>query len=179
MAKRKAEVILLCEDDQHESFAKRFLAGRGIPKAKIRVKKSPGPRGSAEQWVRHEFVNAVRTYRSRHVQHVVMVVIDGDRSSPAERIEQLDTACREDKLDPRHKDERIAVFVPRWHIETWIAYLGGASVDENVKYPKLDRPRTCQDAVDELIRMCDQCKLRSPAPPSLEAACEEYQSRLA
>jgi hypothetical protein len=70
-------------------------------------------------------------------------------------------------------------FIPTWNIETWLAYLDGAEVDEGRSdYPRLDRERECQRHVEKLIQMCDAGKLREPSPLSLDAACSEYRTRL-
>lgn len=80
---------------------------------------------------------------------------------------------------PRQPDEKVAIFVPTWNIETWLAYLTGQTVTESLpNYPKLARERDCQPLVESLYQMCQRGSLRQPAPPSLEAACVEYKSRL-
>jgi hypothetical protein len=73
----------------------------------------------------------------------------------------------------------VAFIVPRRNVETWIAYLGGDLVDEAIAYPKLERPRDCAESVRQLNEMCRHGLLRDPAPASLEAACSEYQERIA
>ena len=72
MPARNVEVVIVCEDTQHESFVRRFLKKRGYANRKFRVHKNPSGRGSAEQWVRSEYVVALKTYRSRQVDHVVI-----------------------------------------------------------------------------------------------------------
>jgi hypothetical protein len=52
MSIRRVKIVLLCEDSQHEAFARRFLGGMGWNTREIRVEKSPSAGGSAEQWVR-------------------------------------------------------------------------------------------------------------------------------
>ena len=71
------------------------------------------------------------------------------------------------------------VFIPTWNIETWFAYLDGATVDEaRSDYPRLTRERECQRHVDALTGMCRAGALRQPSPPSLGRACDEYRTRL-
>ena len=178
MAKRKVEVVLICEDNQHEAFVRRFLQQRGYDNRKIHVKKSPSGRGSAEQWVLIESVPAIGNYRTRHVTHKVIIMRDGDSNNVAERSCQMDDACKENNCEPRRPDEKIALFVPCRNIETWIAYLEGETVDETRAYRKLTYESGCSGVVDSLIKMCDQGHLREPFPQSLQAACDEYKSRI-
>ena len=70
-------------------------------------------------------------------------MLDGDAGGVDARLTALDEACRQASVAPRGKaDHVVAVFVPTWSIETWLAYLNGETVDETRKnYPRLERPR--------------------------------------
>jgi hypothetical protein len=177
---RTVSVVILCEDRQHEAFARRFLAAAGRSFRVQRVEISPKGRGSGEQFVRARFAKELAYYRSRQhrVDQALVIVIDADRSELAERNCQLDDAAREGGLEARQPDERVAMFVPSRNIETWLAYLGGRTVNNTDEYPRLFRQRECQRHVDALYGMCQQGELRQPAPPSLRAACDEYRTRL-
>jgi hypothetical protein len=74
------------------------------------------------------------------------------------------------------QDGGVLILVPARRIETWVAYLDGKDVDEKETYPKLGRERDCQAGVEKLVDMCDKGQLRSPAPPSLQKACEDFAS---
>jgi hypothetical protein len=174
---RRARIVLVCEDSQHEAFARRFLARKGWDRGSIRVEKLPGPRGSGEQFVRERFPTELRAIRSGHVDRSLVVMIDGDKDGLTRRLSQLADACRAVGVDPRAPDDRVAVLVPTWRIETWLAYLDGDAVDESRQdYPRLSRARDCRRHVDALVQMCEAGGLRAPAPPSLEAACREFNS---
>jgi hypothetical protein len=177
---RTASVIILCEDRQHEAFARRFLEAAGKSFRVQRVEISPKGRGSGEQFVRSRFAKELAYYRSRRhrVDQALIIVIDADRSDPAERNRQLDEAAREGGLEARQANEKVALFVPARNIETWLAYLDGRTVNEVDDYPRLLRQRECQRHVEVLYQMCQEHALRQPAPPSLNAACEEYRMRL-
>lgn len=105
-------------------------------------------------------------------------MVDADRSSVEARLQALDAACTQTAIAPRRSDDLAAVLVPRRNIETWIEYLSGNDIDEETVYPKLNRERDCAIAVRVLKSMCDKGSLRTPAPPSLEAACIEYWARI-
>ena len=178
---RRVQLVLLCEDRQHETFARRFLEKAGWPTRRLRVEIAPPGRGSAERFVRRRFPTELKAYRSnRHrVAEGLIVMLDGDNKGVKGRLDELIEACQSGGITPRQQDERVAVFIPTWRIETWLAYLSGSDVYESKSdYPRLDRPRDCQAHVNELYQMCQHGALRQPSPPSLNAACEEYQTRL-
>ena len=105
---------------------------------------------------------------------ILVVMIDGDNYSIAERLKQLNDACTQSGVSPRNTSDKVAVFIPKRNIETWLAYLDGERVNEVDTYPRLERERECQKHVNALEQMCSEGKLRTPAPESLEAACREY-----
>ncbi len=178
---RNVQLVLICEDRQHEVFARRFLNRAGWSTRRMRVEMIPPGRGSAVQFVQERFPIELSAYRSKRHQvgQAAIVLLDGDDQGVAARLQQFAKACESRGVQPRQYGERVAFFVPTWNIETWLAYLDGESVDENRKdYPRLARPRDCQRHVDQLHQMCEQGALRQPSPPSLDAACEEYRQRL-
>ena len=175
--KRNVQIVLLCEDTQHETFVRRFLEEAGWSTRRLRVEKAPGGRGSAEQWVRTRFPKELAGYRRGRgaVAQALIVILDGDNRGVQTRQVELDDACRSSKIEIRRPDERVLVLVPTWNIETWIAYLDGQTVDETRRdYPRLPRPRECQPRVKALMAMCQDTTLRQPEPPSLAFACIEY-----
>ncbi len=179
MTSRVTQVVLLCEDSQHEAFARRFLGKLGVSLRAIRVVKSPKGRGSGEHWVKLQYSQEVRHLRSNRyiVGRALVVMVDEDTSSTQARGATLSNALERAGLPPRIDTERIVHAIPARNIETWLAYLDGSEVDEQTVYPKLERQKDCARLVDILKRMCDEKQLRPPAPPSLIAACTEFRSR--
>ena len=177
---RNVRIVILCEDTQHEVFIYRFLKKRSWGVRGLRVEKAPRGRGSGEQFVRERFPKELREYRSRkYAAYALIVMLDGDSVGVDARLRSLDASCRQQGVDPRSGDDRVAVFVPTWSIETWFAYLDGNDIDEaGSDYPKLARERDCQRFVNELFKMCQSGTLRAPEPQSLRAACREYDKRL-
>ncbi|NLY02663.1 MAG: hypothetical protein GXY83_41945 [Rhodopirellula sp.] len=177
---RNVNIVILCEDRQHEAFARRFLAQAGKGLRVQRVEVNPKGRGSGEQFVRARFAKELAYYRQRQhrVEQALVVVIDADRRGIEERVSQIDDAATEGGQERRRADERVALFIPARNIETWLAYLDGQTVNEDDAYPRLERERDCQRHVEMLYEMCQHHSLRPPAPPSLEAACAEYRDRL-
>ena len=166
--------MLLCEDSQHEAFVRRFLKRRRLVTGHWRVEKCPG--GSAEQFVRERYPVELKALRRRHAKTVLIVVIDGDSDGVQTRRASLAGACRAANIEDRTAAEPVVVIVPTWNVETWLAYLAGASVDETRgDYPRLDKEGDCQPHVEALAAMCEQGHLRTPAPTSLQDACGEYE----
>ena len=180
----EVQIVLLCEDRQHQAFVERFLesAGRLTRKAKrrLKVEKASQGRGSAEQFVRERFPKELAEYRRRRnrVSVALVVMLDGDAAGVAGRLAELDAACAEQGTPARRSDEDVFVFVPTWRIETWLAWLdgeAGEAVDEEIRdYPRLPRARDCREHARTLADMCRNRRLPAPVPPSLAAACTEY-----
>jgi hypothetical protein len=177
---RNVNTVILCEDRQHEAFARRFLEQAGMGLGVQRVEISPKGRGSGEQFVRERYAKELAYYRAKahKVRQALVVVTDADGRTVSERVGQVEGAAVEGGQERRRAGERIAIFAPARNIETWMAYLDGQSVNENDTYPRLRYERDCQRHVERLNEMCQHGALRQPAPPSLETACTEYRSRL-
>ena len=179
---REVQIVLLCEDRQHQAFVERFLesVGRLTRKAKrrLRVERASQGRGSAEQFVRERFPKELAAYRRRRnrVSVALVVMLDGDATGVAGRLAELDAACAKQEIPVRRSDEDVFVFVPTWRIESWLAWLkDGETIDEERRdYPRLPGARDCQPHVEKLADMCRNRRLPAPVPPSLAAACTEY-----
>lgn len=179
LSRRVTDVILVCEDRQHEAFARRFLKLTGIQPKRIRVLRAPSGEGSGERWVKETYPKEVKAHRQNsHIKgRGLIVIVDEDTQSTTPRAKALEESLESANLPNRAVDERILHVIPARNIETWIAYLDGLEVDETKTYPKLPRERDCSDAVKTLFEMCQKHQLREPSPPSLEATCGEYQAR--
>lgn len=179
-ARQKVQYVVLCEDRQHEVFARRFLkAARVVTNPhKLRIELSPRGRGAADKFVEEHYVKELEAVRRAHVDRCLLVVTDGDTAGVVGRLRRFETACKLQGVAVRSSTDRVAVFVPTWNIETWLAYLDGQAVEEGRKdYPKLGREGECQRHVGALVEMCQRRELREPTPKSLEAACAEYRTR--
>ncbi|QSV63644.1 MAG: hypothetical protein HEQ26_13675 [Dolichospermum sp. DL01] len=176
MTQRRLQITILCEDKQQEIFARHFLKKRGFTgniKPKICLE------GAGEQFVRDNYSKEVKAYRSKnYLSGMLIVLIDADKKTVEERLKQLDDALIENAQELRQPHEKIAIFVPKRNIETWIHYLQGTNVDEQAEkpYPKFDKNESiCKPYVEQLVNQCSQGNLDENAPPSLKAACGELQ----
>ncbi len=172
---RKVQLVLLCEDSQHEAFVRRFLKKAGWNTRSLKVEKAPQGRGAGEQFVRKRYPVELAAQRRRHAAQALVVMIDGDVAGVTARLQTLNETCIAQKIAVRAADEPVAVFVPTRNIETWFAYLDGTQIDETQQYPRLAKERECKEHVEALHAMCQAGQLRQPAPASLQAACNEYE----
>ncbi len=168
----RPKITVLCEDKQHESFIRRFLKKRN--RQIYAVCRPKASSGAGDQFVRDHYPIYLDAIRKRG--GVLVAMIDGDNYSMAQRLEQLDEACRQEDILPRTRSDKVAIFIPQRNIETWLAYLDGKIVNETASYPRLERERECRKHVDVLEQMCATGKLRTPVPASLEVACREYHN---
>ena len=173
MSQRRVQIVILCEDKQQEVFARHFLKKRGFTgniKPKICLE------GAGEQFVRDNYPKEVKAYRSKnYLSGMLIVLIDADKKTVEERLKQLDDALIENAQELRQPHEKIAVFVPKRNIETWIHYLQGTNVDEETEYTKLKKQSDCKPYLEQLVNQCYQGNLDENAPPSLKATCGELQ----
>jgi len=68
--------------------------------------------------------------------------------------------------------ERIAIFIPKRNVETWIHFLMGEDVNETDEYKKFSAESECASAVARLAAKSEYW-LTADVPPSLRAACNE------
>ncbi|HUU95067.1 MAG TPA: hypothetical protein VM487_04950 [Phycisphaerae bacterium] len=134
MARRGVQLILVCEDGEHERFARYALLEFGFQRHELRFFLSPSGRGAAEQWVRQRYADEVRAHRRKacYRQVGLVVVIDADGETVARRERRLANELRQSKQQERQARERIVHWIPRRHVETWVAFLRDQSVDERM-----------------------------------------------
>ena len=170
----RVHVTLLCEDSQTDAFVRRFLKRRNFRHRDITTLPLPAGNQSGEQWVRTRYPAELRAIRRRRRAYLI-VVTDADAGSTDARRAQLEAECKQQEIPPREDTDPVVVVVPRRNIETWLAYLGGTSVDEVTVYSRLRRERDCDAHANRLYDMCRDERLAEPAPPSLREACDEYR----
>jgi hypothetical protein len=173
MSQRRVQIVILCEDRQQEVFARHFLKKRGFTG---NITPKPCLEGAGEQYVRDNYPKEVKAYRSKnYLSGMLIVLIDADKKTVEERLKQLDDALIENAQELRQPHEKIAIFVPKRNIETWIHYLQGTNVDEETEYTKFKKQSDCKPYIEQLVNQCYQGNLDENAPPSLKAACGELQ----
>jgi hypothetical protein len=176
---RRVRIVILCEDRQQEVFARYFLEKRGFT-GRFRFEVCPKGSQSGEQYVRTRYPVEVKAYRQKRKERIGLVVlIDADRGTLQERLNQLASVLGENDEKKREPNEAIAIFVPKRNIETWIHYLQGETVNEEDAYAKFEKNEAaCKTAVEDLADRCYSQSLPEDAPRSLQAACGELQRLL-
>ncbi|MDM8550271.1 hypothetical protein QUF72_09345 [Desulfobacterales bacterium HSG2] len=174
---KASQIIVLCEDRAHEVFVKRFLKRWGVKSRSIRVTPYPNGKGSGKKHVEDNISPEAKALRRRHASTILLVVQDADELTVDRTRSSLDAKI----LPPRRDDEPIAFIIPKWHIQTWIAYLDGENIDEGDKeayerrYRVISESKEAHSLIDKLAYNCrGNRELESP-PDSLVAACEEFE----
>lgn len=181
-AKRASMIIVLCEDHLHDVVVRRFLRRWGFRPPIVRIVPYPSAgAGSGKQHVLKSFASQLRAFRSRTASTALLVVMDADAQSVPANWQQLDNAVREDGAEPRRDDEAVAYVIPKWHMQTWLAYLDGARVDENDKesykrrYALEHGAARIHSWVDQLAETCKKAIPLEDPPASLAAACDDFE----
>ena len=175
---KASRIVVLCEDKAHEVFACRFLKkGWGIRNRDITIPPYPAGKGSGRKHVEDRIAMEVRALRARKASTVLVVVQDADQDSVSQVHSFLDSKIE----PPRSSSEQIAFIVPKWHIETWIAYLDGKVVDECESqtyrnyYSAICVTKQAHAYVDKLAGSCTESKPLHSPPDSLSIACKEFE----
>lgn len=173
---RSVNIVVICEDRQHECFVRRFLKQRGYRNHHFRFVTSPRGRGSGEQWARQNLPAELESYRQRQhrAQTRLLAIMDVDNRTVADCIRAFEQACANRGVAFRENGEQVAFALPMRNIESWLAYLRGEAIDETTTYPKLRHESECEDEARTLHAMCQTHGLRDPVPASLDHACEEF-----
>jgi hypothetical protein len=178
MRKRQVKIVLLYEDRAHDSFLRAYLANKGYNNRRIRPAPEAG-RGKAS--VQKNYVPEVRKHRryckiNQSETLALLVMIDQDAPNQPSAYLDLDKRLREDGRDARGANEHIAIFAPKYSIETWAYHLldPNRPVDETTDYSERRYavgPPECRSAGAEFAAYDPEgCLL-----PSLVEGCAERQ----
>lgn len=177
MARRRGvRVTVLVEDRALERFAREVLLKLKIDRRDIRSEVAPAGRGSAKQWVEQRYPIELKTHRSKaHFQQIALLVgTEADEQTVTDRLRHLAFKVTDAGFADRNETERIALWVPKWNVETWILHLSGENVDEQDNYKnEVSGPdyRAVAGAFVDSFRVSPD--ERSATLPSLEVAFEE------
>lgn len=133
MAKKKKgiRIAIVVEDQMLERFLRGCLLLLGYQSREIRVERAPSGKGSGKQWVDKRFATEVKAIRTKQNQKLaVLAGTDVDELTISARAKQLEDALENDGTGKRKSDERIAFWLPKWSIETWLLKLADEDVDE-------------------------------------------------
>jgi hypothetical protein len=174
---RGVRFTVLVEDRALERFVRECLYALGVHTREIRIVEYPAGRGSAKQWIDREYPIQVQAHRRRSSEDIALVVgTDADEQTVQQRVLRLGEVLQEAGREARAPHERIAIWVPRWNIETWLLFLGGREVDEAANYKGQAREVDIKAAAREFVRRFRRYIHEASAEnhlPSLTSAFEE------
>jgi len=180
MSNRYANVIVVAEDERSANLLRRYVlrALDDVDYRRIRQEISPSARGDAKQWVISRYPIEMKEVR-RGLSHLCLIVhLDADAESVAQRFNQLAEALTADGQVQRRQDERVSHVIPRRHTETWLCSLTGVGVNEDQDCKRHRLPpepdKAVKPAAEELYALTRQ---NAPAPslPSLIKAVTELR----
>ena len=118
MAKRHADIIILCKDRAHANFVRHHLKKRGFNYRQLRFVPRDGS-GSGAQFVLQRYAEEVKAYRSQanHLSLALITVIDADRQEVQHIHHRLEGQLQNANIENRKTGERIALLVPKRNIE--------------------------------------------------------------
>jgi hypothetical protein len=142
---RPSQIFILAEDQRQKQLIYRFLARAGVRPHQVIFELSPSGRGSAEQWVRENFVRQARKCRARQARAAtgMFVMQDADVLTVQERLNALDEALASAGQPPVSREhDSIARLIPKRNVETWIHFLSTTGVAASPVDEELDYKRT-------------------------------------
>lgn len=128
-------VEVICEDPAQRAFVAALLESLGVDRRRVRWDVAPGGQGAASAWVKRRYPALLERARRVHNHQGrlgFLVMIDGDDRGLGGRTQELDAEAR----STRRPDERVAILVPSWSIETWVLWLGCDDVTETESLKK-------------------------------------------
>lgn len=153
----RAQFVILAEDLQAQVFVRRALLEWGAKPRRIRAVPLPSRTGggAGHAYVLAKYPGEVIALRRQYAASALVVHIDADDRSVADRHRQLADSLGAAGADARGADEPIAELVPRRNIETWIYALDDdltsrldRPLDETTAYPKLEYESACAPAAE-------------------------------
>ncbi|HYO52687.1 hypothetical protein [Archangium sp.] len=178
MSIRRVQVVVLCEGLKDYNFARRCLVRCGWRPDQIAPKVSPAGGGSGFTFVLNEYAAEVRANRNGKKARALLVLVDADTEPEGGREKSLDQRLRDADQKPRKAGERIALWVPKRQLETWIHFLLHGRADEETDYKREHgvRDPEYKPAAEQFAQLLEKRRsLPSKALPSLKKAAVEFE----
>lgn len=176
---RGMRITVLVEDEALRRFAWQVLV-EGFRFARHNVYITKAPEGcNAKQWIDHRYPDLVKAYRRKasHQEVGVLIGTDADEQTVAQRGRAMAERIVDAGMAVRGENERIVLWIPKWHIETWILALTGEAVDETTRYKRDPRPMKIPEAAERFVGEFRRPKEERAAAtlPSLAVAYDETE----
>lgn len=179
MNNRASQIIVLCEDKLHDVFVRRFLKKWGVANRTVRVLDYPQGAGSGAAYVIANYPEQLKAVRSRSAGTALIVVVDADNRTVKQRADDLKNSLKQASMPDVGNDEPVCCVIPKRSIDTWLKWLQGDSVDEEMSYKQQLGFRMKESEAHSLIDiLAEKCrrreKLETP-PDSLSKACGQFE----
>jgi len=128
-------IDVLCEDRRTERFVTRLCERFAVRVLHVHI--APSGKGAAESWVRKQLPAHVKKLRSKNYQAQLglWVVVDADKAGVTGRTSELHAELSAQAVDLSAVGDRVAILIPAWSIETWLASLNGVEeLSEETSY---------------------------------------------
>ncbi|MFL5346310.1 MAG: hypothetical protein ACJ8AT_16090 [Hyalangium sp.] len=173
------QVVVLCEGFKDYRFAYKCLVTCGWRRDQIAFNISPSGKESAFTYVLNHYSAEVQANRNgKKKERALFVLIDADKQPEGGRENELAKRLDAAGLKPRQAGERIAFWVPRRHLETWVHFLTRAEATEQADYkdgPHRVKEREYMPAAERFAKILKgRQSLPSGAVPSLKKAVAEF-----
>jgi hypothetical protein len=179
MSDRRVHVVVLCEGLKDYRFAYKCLVACGWRRDQIAANVSPPGKQSAFTYVLEHYPAEVHANRNgKKRERALLVLIDADKQPDGGRERELARRLSAAKLKPRQPGERIALWVPRRQLETWVHLLTHDEADEKTdyKYEHLVKDREYMPAAERFAKLLKERRsLPSKAVPSIRKAVAEFE----
>jgi hypothetical protein len=178
MSNRRVQVVVLCEGLKDYNFARKCLVRCGWRSDQIFPKTSPAGEGSGFTFVLDRYAAEVRENRKGHMARALLVLVDADTEPEGGRERALDGRLQDADQKPRQAGDRIALWVPRRQLETWVHFLTHGQADEETDYKREHRVKDHEYklAAEQFARFLQKRRLPpSKAVPSLKKAAVEFE----
>jgi hypothetical protein len=175
---RRVHVVVLCEGFEDWQFALRILVRLGWRHDQIAPNVSPSAKGSAYTYVLNNYAAEVRANRGGKKTRALLVLIDADTRHEGGREQELNKRLKDTDQKLRQARERIALWVPRRQLETWVYFLTHGQADEETNYKDehLVKEHEYKPASELLARTLKARRaLPAKAIPSLKRAVVEFE----
>jgi hypothetical protein len=171
--RKKVSLVVLCEDEMHQSFINAFLKRIGLPlNGRPRIERL-GSRSNVVEG----FPKELRAIRRSHVNVRLLVVIDADGDADASIEAQFREKLREQNLADDISQDPLLLVIPRWELENWALDLMGRPIGEG--RDRAARRKIGDDVREAGRRLADACKehgIPGTPLPSLQKACTDWHS---
>jgi hypothetical protein len=179
MSNRRVHVVVLCEGRKDYQFAYKCLVACGWRWYQITANSAPSGKQSAFTYVLNHYSAEVHENRkAKKKERALFVFIDADEEPEGGRERELAKRLDAARLKPRQAGERIALWVPRRQLETWVYFLTHGEADEETDYKGEHRikDREYMPAAERFAKLLkERHSLPSKAVPSLKKALGEFE----